>query len=475
MLFSSTVFLFFFLPGVLLIYFLMPRTFKNPVLLLASLLFYAWGEPKFVLVMLVSIIMNYIFARVVDTKKENGSKVKWIMALMVICNLGMLGVFKYTGFFIGNINGIFGIKIHNPHFPLPIGISFFTFQAMSYVIDVYRNDGNVQKNPLNLALYISLFPQLIAGPIVRYQTVAEQITERNESFERFAYGTKRFIIGLGKKMFLANNCGFIADHIFAMDPSNMSATLAWIGVISYSLQIYFDFSGYSDMAIGLGKMFGFDFLENFNYPYISKSISEFWRRWHISLGTWFRDYVYIPLGGNKNGEIATYRNLFIVWMLTGCWHGANWTFIAWGLYYGAFIMLEKAFLGKILTKLPKILQYFYALFIVVIGWVFFRSTTFPYAFHYIGAMFGFNSVGAWDIHALYYVMQYGILLVIGILGATPLLKNIINLIEVKSLESLMTKIIGRDIALTGYYLFVLFVSIIYMVSSTFNPFIYYRF
>ncbi|MGM0878733.1 MAG: MBOAT family O-acyltransferase, partial [Bacillota bacterium] len=424
MLFSSTVFLFLFLPIVLVTYFLVPRAFKNTILLGVSLCFYAWGEPRFVIIMILSILMNYVFAMIVNTNQVNKTKVKWVMAAMVIANLALLGVFKYANFAVENINSLLGTSFTNPNIPLPIGISFFTFQAMSYVIDVYRKDGQVQRNPLNLALYIALFPQLIAGPIVRYQTVATQIKVRHETFERFAYGTKRFIIGLGKKMILANNCGFVTDQVFAQNPSDMSSGLAWIGIIAYSLQIYFDFSGYSDMAIGLGKMFGFDFLENFNYPYISSSVSEFWRRWHISLGSWLRDYVYIPLGGNRKGEWTTYRNLFIVWLATGIWHGASWTFIVWGMYYGIFIMLEKAFLGKLLKRIPVFMQHVYALLVVVIGWVFFRAETFSYAFSYIKTMFGLNGTGAWDITAYYNISQYGIVIFLAIIGSTPLLKNL---------------------------------------------------
>ncbi|ODG90083.1 MULTISPECIES: MBOAT family protein [Bacillaceae] len=475
MLFSSTVFLFVFLPIVLLVYFVLPRIFRNAWLLVSSLVFYAWGEPRFVLVMFLSIIINYVFALIVDANRNKKTKIKWIMAAMLVANLGLLCFFKYSNFFVDNINLLFNTNITIPLIPLPLGISFFTFQGISYVVDVYRKDGALQRNPLNMATYKTLFPQLIAGPIVRYQTVSHQITDRKETLEKFAYGTKRFIIGLGKKMFLANNCGWVADQIFAQNPHDMSIGLAWIGIIAYSLQIYFDFSGYSDMAIGLGKMFGFDFLENFNYPYISKSVTEFWRRWHISLGTWFRDYLYIPLGGNRISPLRTYINLFIVWFATGFWHGASWTFIAWGIYYGILIMLEKAFLGDILRKLPNAIQHIYATFLVVIGWVFFRSETFSYAFDYIKTMFGLNHTVVWDSNAAYYFVEYGVLIGLAIIGATPLLKIFADKIMIQSESSFAVRIFGRNIGLTGYYLLVLGISIICVVSNTFNPFIYFRF
>ena len=472
MVFSSTVFLFLFLPLVLLIYFLSPQALKNTVLLAASLFFYAWGEPKFVIIMMISILLNYIFGLLVDKYRDKKTKVKWILIVMVFANILILGIFKYANFIIENVNSLFSLNIENPNIPLPIGISFFTFQAISYVIDIYRKDGDVQKNPLDTALYISLFPQLVAGPIVRYQTVANQIKKRTVTLEGFTEGIKRFIVGLAKKMLLANNCGLIADQIFSMQPSEMSTGLAWIGIIAYSLQIYFDFSGYSDMAIGLGRMFGFTFLENFNYPYISKSISEFWRRWHISLGSWSRDYIYIPLGGNRKGNLITYRNLFIVWLTTGIWHGANWTFIIWGLYYGFFIMIERAYLGKKLVRLPIIIQHAYALIIVIIGWVFFRSETLGYAFEYIGVMFGINSVSFWNLDASYYFNENIILFLLSILvsmGILPYLQ--------RKLDCIISKpaLIAREGIAYIYYIALLITSVSYIISSSFNPFIYFNF
>ncbi|MEW8966937.1 MBOAT family protein [Exiguobacterium alkaliphilum] len=476
MLFSSTIFLFWFLPIVLILYYVSPRFLKNTVLLVASLLFYAWGEPIYTAVMLASIVMNYAFGLLVDNNRDNKKKAKWLVAGMVAGNVLLLSVFKYTSFIIENVNAITGLELTDPKIPLPIGVSFFTFQAMSYVIDVYRKDGKVQRNPLDLALYISLFPQLIAGPIVRYQTVADEINDRKETMDDFASGIQRFVIGLAKKMLLANNAGYVADQIFSQNAGEMSMGLAWIGIIAYSLQIYFDFSGYSDMAIGLGRMFGFHFLENFNYPYISKSVSEFWRRWHISLGSWFRDYVYIPLGGNRGSAWKLYRNLAIVWILTGVWHGASWTFIAWGAYYGLFIMLERAFLGAWLKALPAPLAHAFTLFVVIIGWVFFRADDFPYALSYLSAMFNLNGAPVWDSEAMFYFVQYGVILVIAMIAATPLPKLFGE--KVLRLEQDSKKLWVNYMAgfmRLGFMATIFIFAVSYIVASSFNPFIYFRF
>lgn len=475
MLFSSTVFLFLFLPLVLVLYFISPNKLKNYVLLLASLFFYAWGEPKFLVIMLLSIIMNYFFGLAVDKNRDNRKKITWIMAIMIISNLALLSIFKYSNFVVDNMNDLLGTNIGIPMIPLPIGISFFTFQAMSYVIDVYRKNGKVQKNPLNLALYISLFPQLIAGPIVRYKTVADQIMKRYHTSEKFASGVKRFIIGLAKKMIIANNVGLIADQIFAQAPGEISVGAAWIGIIAYSLQIYFDFSAYSDMAIGLGRMFGFEFLENFNYPYISRSIAEFWRRWHISLGSWFRDYLYIPLGGNRKGELFTYRNLLIVWLATGIWHGASWNFIVWGLYYGFFIMLERAFLGKVLVKLNVVVQHMYALIIVVIGWVFFRADSLDHALEYLQTMFYINEVNLWGADASLYITENNILLVTAIIAATPVFKYVTSKLRLLSSKGGIVVPVALSTVKMVFYLIILMISVSFMVSNSFNPFIYFRF
>ncbi|MCK2158025.1 MULTISPECIES: MBOAT family protein [Exiguobacterium] len=462
MLFSSTIFLFLFLPTVLIVYYLLPRSFRNGWLLVASLFFYAFGEPRFALLMLLSVGINYFFALFVDVYRHRIG-VKWIMFSMIAVNLGLLGWFKYSGFFVQSVNKTFHADFFVPEIVLPLGISFYTFHAMSYVIDIYKEKEAVQKNPLDLALYIAFFPQLVAGPIVRYNTIASQIESRQETVSDFSKGVRRFIIGLSKKLILANGCGQVADAIF--DMKDLSMGLAWIGIIAYALQIYFDFSGYSDMAIGLALMFGFHFLENFNYPYISKSVSEFWRRWHISLGSWFRDYVYIPLGGNRVSPWRQYRNLGIVWMLTGLWHGASWTFVAWGVYYGIWIMLEKAFLGKLLARVP-VLATVWTLVLVLVGWVFFRSETFPEAITYIQAMFMPDVL--WDDRASYQLVQNGVILALACLAATPIPKWIGERFVQSSGK------IGQTLQY-GYAMVLLFLATSALVASTFNPFIYFRF
>lgn len=473
MLFSSTVFLFLFLPIVLLAYYTCPRKLRNTLLLVVSLFFYAWGEPAFVPIMLFSILMNYTFGLIVDKVRERKKAIRLTMTLMVISNVSLLCYYKYAIFFIENINGVFNSSFAVPEILLPLGISFYTFHSMSYVIDVYRKHGDVQKNPINMALYIAFFPQLVAGPLVRYQTVAAQLKHRVETFDKFTEGVKRFIIGLAKKMLLANNVGLIADEIFKTPANELSVGMAWIGIIAYSLQIYFDFSGYSDMAIGLAKMFGIDFLENFNYPYVSRTISEFWRRWHISLGTWFRDYVYIPLGGSKKGKLITYRNLFAVWFITGFWHGASWTFVAWGLYFGIIIAIEKAFLEKLIFKLWRPFQHMYALVLIISGWVLFRAETFSYAFGYLKVMFGFGNVPLFDEKAAFYLTNYSVLLFLAIISATPLFKWLME--KLFTSGSKKVYVLGNEIGAPVYYAAVLLLSIAYMVNATFNPFIYFRF
>ncbi|MBQ2581381.1 MAG: MBOAT family protein, partial [Ruminococcus sp.] len=370
MLFSSTVFLFLFLPAVLLLYYIAPRKARNLILFVFSLVFYAWGEPVYVFLMIGSTIVAYITGLLADKTKEGRKawvpKVSLIVA--VLWNMGLLLFYKYTDFFIINANNIFGFSIKELKLVMPIGISFYSFQTLSYVIDVYRGDVKAQKNYLTLGTYVALFPQLIAGPIVRYKDVAQQLAQRKETLSQFAEGVKRFSIGLGKKVLLANSIGALFDAISNTPQSEMSVTASWLGIIAYTFQIFFDFSGYSDMAIGLGKMFGFDFLENFNYPYISDSITEFWRRWHMSLSSWFRDYVYIPLGGNRKGKFRQCVNIMIVWFLTGFWHGANWNFMIWGVYFGIILLCEKLFLLGALKKIPKVIGHIYALILIVIGW-----------------------------------------------------------------------------------------------------------
>ena len=470
MLFASTVFIFEFLPAVLLLYYVVLKKFRtaqNILLLVTSLLFYAWGEPKYVLIMILSIIVNYLFGLLVDKFRQSKAKSRLVIALTVVFNLGVLYIFKYLMFTIENINSIAGLHLSVPNIVLPIGISFFTFQAMSYVIDVYREKGEAQKNPLNVGLYISFFPQLIAGPIVRYETVAYQIKHRKESFDKFSEGVCRFIIGLAKKVLLSNTMAVVADYAFDMPNSELTVVMAWVGAIAYTFQIFFDFGGYSDMAIGLGKMFGFDFLENFDYPYISLSVSEFWRRWHMSLGTWFRDYVYFPLGGSRvKSKARLVFNLFVVWSLTGIWHGANWTFLCWGLMYFVLLTIEKLVGWE--KKYPdkmKILRRIYTLFFVVMGWVLFRADSIGDAGAYFATMFGGGNLI--DDTTVYYALNYIVYFIIAILVSTPIFKNI------------SAKVKGDNpvvVAVSTVGLFVLLVvSVSYIVKGAYNPFIYFNF
>ena len=472
MVFSSLVFLFVFLPIVLVLYYLSGKKYRNYLLLLASLFFYAWGEPTYVVIMLISIGANYLCGLLVDEKRADKVRVTGVV-ISVIFNICMLGVFKYSGFFVKNINTAFNTSLPVPEIALPLGISFFTFQAMSYVIDVYRKDAKVQKNIFDLSLYISLFPQLVAGPIVRYQTVANQIEEREHNIIKFGDGVRRFIIGLGKKVLLSNSLGMLADSVFGMQTYQLTIVSTWLGILAYSLQIFFDFSGYSDMAIGLGKMFGFEFLENFNYPYISQSASEFWRRWHISLGSWFRDYVYFPLGGSRRGNVRTYINLFIVWFLTGFWHGASWTFIAWGLYFGLLIGMEKSYLGKLLNKVPRFVRHIYLLLVVMIGWVFFRADSFSYSIEFIKNMFFMGTNVIFDGVAASYINDYWFVLVLSMIFCMPIVDWFRRKIEVandKILESNISYVLN-SVVFTGILLIVIFK----LVNSTYNPFLYFRF
>ena len=467
MLFSSTTFLFFFLPFAITIYYTLlknKRKAQNIFLCIISLIFYAWGEPMFVSLMLLSILFNYLFGLYIGKNKDDKSKRLIVLTVSIIFNLTLLFIFKYLSFTILNLNQLTGLSLNVPNITLPIGISFFTFQSMSYVIDVYRGE-EYQKNVLNVGLYVSFFPQLIAGPIVRYETVAYQINHRKESFDDFANGVVRFIIGLGKKVLLANTMAVVADMFFDGKVSELSVLSAWIGAIAYTMQIFFDFSGYSDMAIGLGKIFGFHFLENFNYPYISSSITEFWRRWHISLGTWFRDYVYFPLGGSRvKSKARLIFNLFVVWLLTGIWHGANWTFVVWGLLYFILLVFEKISGIHKSTKL-KPLRFVYTIFFVIMGWVIFRATSIENAFDYIGAMFG--STGALvDNTALFYLKENAICFILSIVASTPLLKWVCEKYLSNKTGNIITPII---------LIAILLISVIYIVKGTYNPFIYFNF
>ena len=472
MLFSSIVFLFYFLPVVLVLYYLCKRwtPVKNSILLVASLFFYAWGEPWFVLVMLASIGLNYILALLADRYRERAAA-KPVLVLTVVLNMGLLFVFKYLDFFIRNIGQALNRDLPLTNLGLPIGISFFTFQAMSYVVDVYRQNGKVQKNPFYVALYISFFPQLIAGPIVRYSTIDEQIRHRVETWDKFSVGTCRFIAGLGKKILLSNNFAIIADHIFdAYQLGGMPVTLAWIGAIAYTMQILFDFSGYSDMAIGLGLMFGFKFEENFNYPYISRSIGEFWRRWHISLGTWFKEYVYFPLGGSKvkNMDVVI-RNMLVVWLFTGFWHGAEWTFVVWGLLNFVCLVVER-FTNLEERKGHGILRWCYTMFIVVIGWVIFRAENLMYAGNYIRCMFGLDGSGFFSDYAWMYLREYGIFFLIGAFFCVPIGKRF-NYLIVK--EKVRTGII--DMVYPVLMMAIFLICVTYLVKGSYNPFIYFNF
>lgn len=467
MVFSSLTFLMLFLPSVLLIYFAVPRQGKNAVLFIFSLLFYAWGEPIYVGLMIFSTVLDYTCGWLVE-KYRGTSKQKIGLLISVFTNLSLLFFFKYTDFFIGTINTVFGTDIAMLNLPLPIGISFYTFQTMSYTIDVYRGDAKVQKNILSFGAYVSLFPQLIAGPIVRYQDVADQLNERTHSFDRFGDGVKRFVTGLGKKVLLANNIGLLWDAISKTAAENLTTLAAWLGIIAFAFQIYFDFSGYSDMAIGLGKMFGFEFLENFNYPYTSKSVTEFWRRWHISLGTWFRDYIYIPLGGNRKGLPIQIRNIAIVWLLTGFWHGASWNYVLWGVFYGVLLMAEKLFLLKWLKKAPAFIGHIYTMFAVLFGWVLFAFEDFGKGVAFLKTMFG-GGAGFISNSTLYQILSYLPLLIVCLVAATPLAKKIYGKLSCKAGEGVLLTV--DSVRIAG----IMLLSIAYLISGSYNPFLYFRF
>ncbi len=471
MVFSSLLFLFRYLPIVLLLYFILPRQLRNLLLYVVSLIFYAWGEPIYVTIMLFSTVVDYTHGLLVERFKEKGNikAAKLVVASSMIINLSLLGFFKYTDFVLSNINAIFGTNIDLLGIALPIGISFYTFQTMSYTVDVYRGDAKAQHNIISFGAYVALFPQLIAGPIVQFKTVADQLDNRRENIDDFAIGVNRFMTGLGKKVLFANNAGIIWDLVYAKDPSTLPVLTAWIGILAYSFQIYFDFSGYSDMAIGLGRIFGFKFLENFNYPYMSKSITEFWRRWHISLGSWFRDYVYIPLGGNRNGFAKQIRNICVVWLLTGLWHGASWNFVLWGVYFGILLIIEKLFLLKLLGKAPSFVSHVYTLFLVVISWAIFAIDDMSHLTKFIGAMFG-GGGALFDNGSLYLLTTNAVLLAILAFASTPAPKNIAKKLMSK-LENKPTAAIIENVA----YIAIFIVSVAYLVDATYNPFLYFRF
>jgi alginate O-acetyltransferase complex protein AlgI len=466
MLFSSIPFLYYFLPSVLILFLLAPKKLKNTVLLISSLVFYGWGEPKYVIMMVASIIIGFVSGLLIEATNEK-SKKKLIITINIIINLGFLGFFKYSNFFIENFNSVTGLSLNLLNVALPIGISFYTFQILSYAVDVYRGTTKAQKNIINLATYITMFPQLIAGPIVRYTDIVKSLDERTISFEKISYGVRRFIVGLSKKVLLANALGELCVTFKASD--DKSLLFYWLYAVAFCLQVYFDFSGYSDMAIGLGKILGFEFMENFNFPFISKSIAEFWRRWHISLGSWFRDYVYIPLGGNRVKSSKWIFNILVVWFLTGFWHGAAWNFIIWGLYFVIFLMFEKTPVGKFITK-THVLNRIYTLFFIIISFVIFDAVNMGEAFSYIKAMLGFSGVPIVSNEFVYYLKEYVVILIAGIIGATPFVKKVATkLIEIKGVKILVG--ILEPIILVA--LLVLVTA--YLVDGSFNPFLYFRF
>lgn len=473
MLFNSIVFLFVFLPVLLLLYYITPKKYRNYILLLFSILFYAWGGVSYTLILISSILVNYFFVKRIE--KNTASKKTWLVVSLTF-NVLVIVIFKYLDFILNNIN-ILGSSINSAyteiplqHIVLPLGISFFTFQQMSLIWDVYRNENTEKTTLANIALYISLFPQLIAGPIVRYNDIVGQIKDRVSSFSLFRSGIQRFVLGLFKKVIIANTCGELADIIFANSFDTLSTSTAWLGIIAYTFQIYFDFSGYSDMAIGLGRMFGFRILENFNFPYIAKSIQEFWRRWHISLSTWFRDYVYIPLGGNRKGASKTYFNLITVFFLTGLWHGATWSFVIWGLFHGFFLIMERLGLKKFLNRIPGVFQWFYTILVVMIGWVLFRVEEISDAFAYIGKLFSFKQTNNPEF-LVYLNNERIIVLLLATLSSSFIFIKIKTFMDKKGL----TQTVPFQTLLDAGVVLLFLISIMYINSGSYSPFIYFRF
>ncbi|MBQ6837832.1 MAG: MBOAT family protein [Clostridia bacterium] len=466
MLFSSIPFLYYFLPVVLILYFIAPKKLKNSVLLLTSLVFYGWGEPKYVVLMIASILIGYVSGLLIEAFSQKKIS-KLFLWLSVGINIGFLAYFKYADFFIENFNAATGLSIPLLRIARPIGISFYTFQILSYTVDMYRKDVPAQKNLINLAAYVTMFPQLIAGPIVRYSHIAKELENRNINVENFAKGMRRFILGLGKKILIANTLGELCDIFKQSD--DKSVLFYWLYAVAFMLHVYFDFSGYSDMAIGLGRIFGFNFWENFNYPFISKSATEFWRRWHMSLGTWFRDYVYIPMGGNRVSKPKWFFNIFVVWFLTGFWHGAAWTFIVWGLYFAIFLISEKLLYLKYLEK-SKVFSRVYLLVVVGISFVIFNATDMKEAVSYIGGMFGVGGVPLVSTEFFYYLKSFGVTLCIGLIGCTPIVKKTVEKIKEKSIG-------GKIIAVIEpiFLIALLIVMTAYLVDGSFNPFLYFRF
>lgn len=470
MVFSSLTFLFAFLPITLILYYLVPKKAKNVVILISGLVFYAWGEPIYVLVMILSTFIDYTAGRIID-KYDDRPKIRTACLLVsLIMNIGLLATFKYLGFIIEALNAGFGIAIPNPNLPLPIGISFFTFQSMSYTIDLYRRQIKVQKNAASFMAFVTLFPQIVAGPIVRYEDIQNEIDDRTITEKMIGDGISRFIVGLGKKVLIANNIGLLWTEIKAMDYGEISAVTAWLGILAFTFQIYFDFSGYSDMAIGLGKMMGFHFPENFNYPYMSHSVAEFWRRWHITLGAWFRDYVYIPLGGSRCPKLRQLRNLAIVWMLTGLWHGASWTFVLWGLYFAVFLILERLFLGGLLARAPRIFAHLYVLLVTLVSFVLFSAASPAEALGQLSVLFGFSGAPLWNAEALHALRQYGVVLLAALAGAAPVVPW-----AMRRLRECPHGETACAVLRPAATLVLLLVSTAYLVAGSFNPFLYFRF
>jgi alginate O-acetyltransferase complex protein AlgI len=478
MLFSTPLFIFLFLPIVLLAYVLLPGTrAKNVWLLAASLVFYAWGEIRFVAILLISALINFGFGMVMEQSKT-GARRKCIVAIGIASNLGLLAFFKYFNLGVGAVNGVlqvFGARaIGGANILLPLGISFFTFHALSYLIDVYRKTRPAATSPADVALYIFFFPQLIAGPILRWHAIAPQLAGREHSLEKFTEGIRRFVVGLARKVLIANTLALPADHIFSLPASQLSTADAWLGIVCYTLQIYFDFSGYSDMAVGLGKMFGFSFLENFNFPYATQSIRDFWRRWHISLSTWFRDYLYFPLGGNRVSEARTCMNLVIVFFLCGLWHGASLTFIVWGLYHGLFLLLERTSIGSWIERMPRALRHLYALLVIMIGWVIFRANNFGVAANYLYAMSGFEHAPQAQPLLRYANGQVICAILLGILCSIPVWRNSWGKLGTATARRPVPFAIGYALEMSGI-LVLFFLSLIWLAGETYNPFIYFRF
>lgn len=468
MVFSSVVFLYIFFPIMLLLYFAVPKKFKNAIMILASLVFFAWGEIRYIFIMLILAVMDFVCGNGINKNEGNRKKQRAYLFFDIGVNLLILFFFKYADFIITNINMILHTNFPLWNIPLPIGVSFNTFQSLSYIIDVYRGTVKCEKSFYNYLTYTTLFPQIIAGPIVRYETVDEELEDKKISMDNFSKGMRRFIVGLGKKVLIANNIGALWHIIETGAFTEMSMLLSWIGIIAFALQIYFDFSGYSDMAIGLANIFGMDFDENFNYPYISKSITEFWRRWHITLGSWFRDYIYIPLGGNRKGFPKQIRNILVVWFLTGAWHGASWNFMLWGLFFGIILIIEKVVLLKVIEKIPNWISHIYAMFLVLISWAIFAFEDLTKVKDYILTMFHLNGTDIVNPEGLYYLKNYFIIGIIGIILSTPLVAKLF-----KKLEEKQTNI--RSILLTAVYIGIFVLSTASLVSDSFNPFLYFRF